>query len=157
MKITFILNGKTEDKYLIDGCSIFEKRLKHYISFEQIVIPALKKAKNLSPDQFKAKEAELMMKHIKTDDVVVLLDEHGKEYTSVGFSDYLQKQMNAGIKNLVFIVGGPFGFDEQLRSRANHMLSISKMTFSHQMIRLFFLEQIYRAFTILKNEPYHNE
>jgi 23S rRNA (pseudouridine1915-N3)-methyltransferase len=156
MKITLILNGKTEDKYLVDGCSIFEKRLKHYIKLDQIVIPALKNAKNLNAQQFKAKEADLIMKHINNDDFVVLLDEKGAEYTSEKFANYLQKHMNAGLRNLVFIVGGPYGFDEQIYKRSNFKVSLSQMTFSHQMIRLFFLEQIYRAFTILRNEPYHN-
>jgi 23S rRNA (pseudouridine1915-N3)-methyltransferase len=156
MKITLILNGKTEDKYLVDGCSIFEKRLKHYIKLDQIVIPALKNAKNLNAQQFKAKEADLIMKHINNDDFVVLLDEKGAEYTSEKFANYLQKHMNAGLRNLVFIVGGPYGFDEQIYKRSNFKVSLSQMTFSHQMIRLFFLEQVYRAFTILRNEPYHN-
>ncbi len=156
MKITFIVNGKTDDKYLIQGCTIFEERLKHYVGFKQLVIPALKNTKSFSPDQFKAKEAELLFKQLKPDDVLVLLDENGKEYSSVGFSEFLQKKMNSGIRNLVFVVGGPYGFAPQVYKRAHATLSLSKMTFSHQMIRLFFTEQLYRAFTILRGEPYHN-
>jgi 23S rRNA (pseudouridine1915-N3)-methyltransferase len=156
MKITLVLNGKTEDDYLIKGVSIYEQRLKHYISFETIVFPALKNTKALSIEQQKQKEGELLLKHIQSSDRLILLDEGGKEYNSVQFSDYLQQQMNSGIKNVVFVVGGPYGFSEEVYKRANGKISLSKMTFSHQMVRLFFLEQLYRAMTILKNEPYHH-
>ncbi len=156
MKITLILNGKTEDDYIVKGFSIYENRLKHYISFETIVIPALKNTKALSIELQKQKEGELIIKNIQTSDKLILLDENGKEYNSVGFSDLIQKEMNSGIKNLVFAVGGPYGFSEEIYKRANGKLSLSKMTFSHQMVRLFFVEQVYRAMTILKNEPYHH-
>lgn len=156
MKITLVLNGKTEDDYLIKGVSIYEQRLKHYISFETIVFPALKNTKALSIEQQKQKEGELLLKHIQSSDRLILLDEGGKEYNSVQFSDYLQQQMNSGIKNVVFVVGGPYGFSEEVYKRANGKISLSKMTFSHQMVRLFFVEQLYRAMTILKNEPYHH-
>lgn len=156
MKITLILNGKTEDDYLITGFLNYEKRLKHYTSFETIVIPALKNTKSLTVEQQKQKEGELLLKSIQTADILILLDENGKEYNSVGFSDYLQKQMNSGIKNLIFVVGGPYGFSNDVYKRANGKIALSKMTFSHQMVRLFFIEQLYRAFTILKNEPYHH-
>lgn len=156
MKITLLLNGKTEEKYLNEGFDVYERRLKHYTSFETIVIPALKNTKALSIEQQKQKEAELILKHISNSDILILLDENGKEYNSVAFAEYIQKQMNSGIKNLIFVVGGPYGFSEEVYKRANGKLSLSKMTFSHQMVRLFFIEQVYRAFTILKNEPYHH-
>lgn len=156
MKITLILTGKTEDDHIIKGFVLYEQRLKHYISFETVVIPALKNTKALSIDQQKQKEGELLLKNIQSSDRLILLDENGKEYNSVGFSEFIQQQMNSGIKNLVFVVGGPYGFSEEIYKRANGKLSLSKMTFSHQMIRLFFVEQVYRAMTILKNEPYHH-
>ena len=156
MKITLILNGKTEDDFIVKGFSIYENRLKHYISFETIVIPALKNTKALSVEQQKQKEGELIIKNIQTSDKLILLDENGKEYNSVGFSEFIQKEMNSGIKNLVFVVGGPYGFSEEIYKRANGKISLSKMTFSHQMIRLFFVGQLYRAMTILKHEPYHH-
>jgi 23S rRNA (pseudouridine1915-N3)-methyltransferase len=157
MKITLILNGKTEDDYIIKGFAVYEQRLKHYLSFETILIPALKNAKSLNFEQQKKKEAELILKNIQSSDKVILLDENGKEYDSVGFSDFIQQQMNSGIKNVVFVVGGPYGFSEEIYQRANGKISLSKMTFSHQMVRLFFAEQLYRAMTILKNEPYHHQ
>ena len=156
MKITFILNGKTEDDYIIKGFAVYEQRLKHYISFETIVIPALKNTKALSIEQQKQKEGELIFKNIQASDKLILLDENGKEYNSVNFSGFIQQQMNSGIKNCVFVVGGPYGFSEDIYKRANGKISLSKMTFSHQMVRLFFAEQLYRAMTILKNEPYHH-
>lgn len=156
MKITLILNGKTDDDYIIKGFSIYEKRLNHYITFETIVIPALKNAKALSIEQQKQKEGELIFKNIQSSDKLILLDENGKEYNSVGFSEFIQKEMNSGNKNLVFVVGGPYGFSNEIYKRANGKVALSKMTFSHQMVRLFFIEQLYRAMTILKNEPYHH-
>ena len=156
MKITLILNGKTEDDYIVKGFSVYENRLKHYISFETIIIPALKNTKAISIEQQKQKEGELIFKNIQSADKLILLDENGKEYNSVGFSDFIQKEMNSGIKNVVFVVGGPYGFSEEVYKRANGKIALSKMTFSHQMVRLFFVEQLYRAMTILKNEPYHH-
>jgi 23S rRNA (pseudouridine1915-N3)-methyltransferase len=156
MKVTLILNGKTEDDYLQKGFTIFEQRLKHYLIFESIVIPALKNTKAVSIEQQKQKEAALVFKYIQPADRLILLDENGKDYTSTGFSTFIQQQMNSGIKNLVFVVGGPYGFSEELYKRATAKISLSKMTFSHQMVRLFFVEQLYRAMTILKNEPYHH-
>jgi 23S rRNA (pseudouridine1915-N3)-methyltransferase len=157
MKITLILTGKTEENYLVKGIEQYEMRLKHYITFETTVIPALKQTQALSIDQQKQKEGELILKHLHSSDKLILLDENGKEYSSVEFSGFIQQQMNAGIKNVVFAVGGPYGFSEQLHKRANAKVSLSKMTFSHQMVRLFFTEQLYRAMTILKNEPYHHQ
>ncbi len=156
MKITLILNGKTEDDYIVNGFAIYEQRLRHYLPFETIVIPALKNTKALSIEQQKQKEGELILKNIQSSDKLLLLDENGKEYNSVNFSEFIQQQMNSGIKNLVFVIGGPYGFSDEIYKRANGKISLSKMTFSHQMVRLFFAEQLYRAMTILKNEPYHH-
>lgn len=156
MKITLILSGKTDDDYIVKGFTMYEQRLKHYISFESVVISALKNTKALSIEQQKQKEGELILKNILSSDRLILLDENGKEYNSVGFSEFIQQQMNSGIKNVVFAVGGPYGFSEEVYKRANGKISLSKMTFSHQMVRLFFVEQLYRAMTILKNEPYHH-
>lgn len=157
MKITLIAVGKTEEKYLIEGIEKYLGRLKHYISFSFMVIPELKNTKNLTIAQQKTKEADLILKQISNTDVIMLLDEKGKKYTSVGFSNYLNKQMIGSVQHLVFIVGGPYGFDERIYNRANGSLSLSDMTFSHQMVRLFFVEQCYRAFSILRGEPYHHE
>ena len=131
--------------------------MKHYINFELEVIPDIKNAKNLSEPEQKEKEGELILKKLIPTDVLILLDEKGKEYRSVDFSKYLQKKMNSGIKQLVFVIGGPYGFSEEVYKKSTGKISLSKMTFSHQMIRLFVVEQLYRAFTILRNEPYHHE
>jgi 23S rRNA (pseudouridine1915-N3)-methyltransferase len=157
MKITLVLNGKTEDDFIQKGCAVYEQRLKHYLPFEIIVIPALKNTKALSVEQQKQKEGELLLKHVQPSDRLVLLDENGKEFSSVDFAAHLQQQMNSGLRNLVFVIGGPYGFSPEIYSRANGKVSLSKMTFSHQMVRLFFVEQVYRAMTILKNEPYHHQ
>lgn len=156
MRIKLILNGKTDDAYLLEGIAIYEKRLKHYCSFEQVIIPAVK-ATGLSAEQMKEKEAEQIFKQIDTTDFVVLLDEKGKLLSSTDFAEFIEKQQLNAVKTLVFVVGGPFGFAESVYKRANYTLSLSKMTFSHQMIRLFFMEQLYRAFTIIKGEKYHHE
>lgn len=157
MKITLLTIGKTEDKYLSEGIEKYLKRLKHYIPFGIVEVPELKNTKSLSRDQQKSKEAELIFKNISGTDHVILLDENGQELSSVQFSGFLNKKMIGGQHHLVFIVGGPYGFNAAIYNRANDKISLSKMTFSHQMIRLFFVEQLYRAFTILKGEPYHNE
>ncbi|MDB5013707.1 MAG: hypothetical protein JWQ25_1909 [Daejeonella sp.] len=157
MKITLITVGKTEEKYLLEGIDKYTKRLKHYISLKIVEIPELKNTKSLSQEQQKSKEAELIFKNISTQDQLILLDEKGMEFSSTAFSQFLNKKMVGGVQNLVFLVGGPYGFDKTIYDRANDKISLSQMTFSHQMIRLFFVEQIYRAFTILKGEPYHHE
>src|SRR5690554_5646360 len=157
MKISLICIGKTDDSYLIEGIDSFQKRLKFYINFKMIVIPDIKNSKNLSKEQQKAKEAELISKHISNGDHVVLLDERGKEYRSIEFADFLSKKMISSTQHLIFIIGGPYGFDASIKERSDGKISLSKMTFSHQMVRLFFSEQLYRAFSILKNEPYHHE
>ena len=156
MNIKLIVVSKTDEKYLQQGIDIYVSRLKHYVNFE-VVIPALKDQKGASPDDIKEREATLLLKQLEKCDRVVLLDEHGTEHTSVGFSQFLQKQMNAGVRNLAFVVGGAFGFAPSVYSAAGDKISLSKMTFNHQMVRLFFLEQLYRAFTIIRHEPYHNE
>jgi 23S rRNA (pseudouridine1915-N3)-methyltransferase len=157
MKITLLTIGKTEDTYLREGIDKYLSRLKHYIKFEIIEIPELKNTKALSEPQQKAKEAELIFKNTATTDHLILLDENGQELTSVKFAHLLNKKMVASVQNLVFVIGGPYGFDETVYKRANDKLSLSQMTFSHQMVRLFFAEQVYRAFTILKGEPYHHQ
>ena len=157
MNIKLILVGKTEEKYLREGIEIFEKRLKNYVNFEMIIIPSLKDTKSLSPQIVKEKEGELILKQVSKYDKIILFDEKGLEFTSMDYSVFLQKHMNAGVKNLCFVVGGAFGFSDEVYKKADQKVALSKMTFSHQMIRLLIVEQIYRAFTILKNEPYHNQ
>ncbi len=157
MKLKLIFVGKTEDDYLVKGCSIYEKRLKNYLPTEVIVTPALKNAKNLSFEQQKQKEGELILRQLRNADFVVLMDEKGKEFRSVEFANFFQQKMNSGIKTLVLIIGGPYGFSSAVYARANQKVALSKMTFSHQMVRLLLVEQCYRAFSILRNEPYHHE
>jgi len=156
MKITLLSIGKTEENYLQQGEAIYLKRLKHYIPFEHKVLPALKKPKGLTREQIKTEEGKLFLQQLQTSDQVILLDEVGKEFNSPGFAKYLQKQMNAGHKQLVFVIGGPFGFSQEVYQRANGKVALSQLTFSHQMVRLFFLEQLYRGFTILRGEQYHH-
>lgn len=157
MKIKLLAIGKTDDKNLQTLIQSYEKRLKHYIKFELEIIPDLKNAKNLSEKQQKEKEGELILKNIASTDNLILLDEKGNEFRSVEFAKILQKKMNSGIKQMVLVIGGPYGFSEKVYQKASGKISLSKMTYSHQMIRLFVVEQLYRAFTILKNEPYHHE
>jgi 23S rRNA (pseudouridine1915-N3)-methyltransferase len=157
MKICLLVIGKTDEAYLQNGIELFLKRIPHYISFEMKVIPDIKNSKNLSEDQQKEKEGELILQQISTSDELFLLDEQGMEVSSVKFAQFLEKKMVAGIKRLVFVIGGPYGFSGNVYSRAIGKVSLSKMTFSHQMVRLIFLEQLYRAMTILKGEPYHHQ
>jgi len=156
MTIKLVCIGKTDKKELEALIGIYSDRLQHYIKFEFEIIPDLKKTKNLDENQQKSKEGELILSGIQNSDFMVLLDENGKQFSSETFSEYLQKRMNTGLKRLIFVIGGPYGFSEEIYKRANAKISLSKMTFSHQMVRLFFTEQLYRAFTILKNEPYHH-
>ena len=149
--------GKTTNSELIKLQDDYQNRLKFYIPFEMIVIPELKKTKNLSIAEQTEKEGDLILKQLDSIDEVVLLDEKGKQYTSIGFSDFISKKMLASHKRMVFVVGGPYGFSDKVYNRANGKVSLSSMTFSHQMVRLFVIEQIYRAMTILKGEPYHHE
>lgn len=157
MNIKLIVISKTDVPYLQTSIDEYISRLKHYCDFELVVIPALKNLGKASPEEIKEKEGELILKQLAKVDQTVLLDEHGKEYTSVGFSEYLQKQMNVGTRTLAFVIGGAFGFSPAVYAAATHKISLSQMTFNHQMVRLFFLEQLYRAFTILRHEKYHNE
>jgi len=157
MKIKLLAIGKTDDKNLTQLIDVYQKRLKHYIKFDIEIIPDIKNAKNLSEEQQKEKEGELILARLQNTDQLLLLDDKGKQYTSIEFSQFLQKKMNTGIKQLVLVIGGPYGFSDAVYAKANGKLSLSKMTFSHQMIRLFIVEQIYRGFTILRNEPYHHE
>tara|TARA_B100000929_G_scaffold235581_1_gene192178 strand:- start:1167 stop:1640 length:474 start_codon:yes stop_codon:yes gene_type:complete len=156
MTIKLVCIGKTDKKELEALIGIYSNRLQHYIKFEFEIIPDLKKTKNLDENQQKSKEGELILSGIQNSDFMVLLDENGKQFSSETFSEYIQKRMNTGLKRLIFVIGGPYGFSEEIYKRANAKISLSKMTFSHQMVRLFFSEQLYRAFTILKNEPYHH-
>ncbi len=157
MKIVLITIGKTSEKYLIEGIYQYKNRLKHYTNFEIMEIPNIKNSKNLSEAELMKKEGELILKQIQNSDHLVLLDDKGKDFTSPRFAQKLQQWMLSGKKRIVFVVGGAYGFSEEIYKRGNEELSLSKMTFSHQMVRLFFVEQIYRAFTILNNEPYHHE
>ncbi|PTX43277.1 23S rRNA (pseudouridine1915-N3)-methyltransferase [Christiangramia gaetbulicola] len=156
MTIKLVCIGKTDKKELDTLIKIYKDRLQHYIKFELEIIPDLKKVKNLDENQQKTKEGELILSGLQNSDFVILLDENGKQFSSESFSEYIQKRMNTGLKRLIFVIGGPYGFSEELYNRADSKISLSKMTFSHQMVRLFFTEQLYRAFTILKNEPYHH-
>ena len=157
MNIRLITIGKTDNKNLQALIDDYSKRLSFYVKFDLEIIPDIKNVKNLSEGQQKEKEGELILSKITATDQLILLDENGKTFNSVGFSDYLQKKMNAGIKTLVFVIGGPYGFSETVYQKAHGKVSLSEMTFSHQMVRLFVIEQLYRGFTILKNEPYHHQ
>lgn len=157
MNIKLIAVGKTDNPALQQLISTYEKRLSYYINFDLQLLPDIKNSKSLSEEQQKIKEGELILSYVEPSHHLILLDERGKEYTSIAFADELQKKMNNGIKQLTFVIGGPYGFSQAVYQRANSKLSLSKLTFSHQMIRLFFVEQLYRAFTILRNEPYHHQ
>lgn len=156
MEIKLIWIGKTEEKYLETGIEIYLKRIKHYINFQIVTVHELKNTKSLSIEQIKQKEGELLLKMIRQSDKLVLLDENGQIESSISFSVFIEKMMLTGIKNLIFVIGGAYGFSLEVYQRANAKISLSKMTFSHQLVRLVFVEQIYRAFTILKGEPYHH-
>lgn len=157
MNIRLLTIGKTDNKALQTLIDDYTKRLSFYVKFDLEIIPDIKNVKNLSEAQQKEKEGELILSKISPTDHLILLDENGKTFSSVGFSDFLQKKMNAGIKTLVFVIGGPYGFSETVYQKAQGKVSLSEMTFSHQMVRLFVIEQIYRGFTILRNEPYHHQ
>ncbi len=157
MKIQLLVIGKTTQSFVQSGLEEFVHRLKHYIPFEMEVIPDLKNTKNLSFDQQKEKEGDQILQSLQSGDYVVLLDERGKEFTSLGLASYLEKKMHTVPKRLVFIIGGPYGFSSRVYDAAREKIALSKMTFSHQLIRLIFVEQLYRAMTILNNEPYHHE
>lgn len=157
MNIRLLTIGKTDNKALQTLIDDYTKRLSFYVKFDLEIIPDIKNVKNLSEAQQKEKEGELILSKITPTDHLILLDENGKTFSSIGFSDFLQKKMNAGIKTLVFVIGGPYGFSDTVYQKAQGKVSLSEMTFSHQMVRLFVIEQIYRGFTILRNEPYHHQ
>lgn len=156
MKIKLIYVGKTGKSFLEDGENEYLKRLKRYVPFEIIELPDIKNTKKRSFNEIRYLEAESILSKIQNNDFVILLDEKGQQPTSKGFSEYLQKKFNQA-QDIVFVIGGPYGFDDKMYNRANDKISLSNLTFSHQMIRMFFLEQVYRALTILNNEPYHHE
>ncbi len=157
MKITLLSVGKTDKDWVKQGLDIYVSRLKHYISFSIIEIPELKNVSALTKEQIKIREGELILKNIRNTDDVILLDERGKEYSSLEFAKNIQDKINYGGRDIVYIIGGAYGFSNAVYERANSKISLSKMTFSHQMVRAIFAEQIYRAFTIIKGEPYHHE
>lgn len=156
MKVEFWVIGKTNEIYFRDAIEVYHKRVKRYLPFSFLVVPDIKNAGKLSPEQLKNKEGQSILNKLKSDDFLILLDEQGKSFSSTAFANWLDKQFQMSHKRLIFLVGGAYGFSPAIYQRSNIKLSLSKMTFSHQMIRLFFLEQLYRAMTILRNEPYHN-
>ncbi|MBR4775211.1 MAG: 23S rRNA (pseudouridine(1915)-N(3))-methyltransferase RlmH [Bacteroidales bacterium] len=157
MTINLLTVGKTDVKWVKEGLDVYASRLKHYVPFSVTEIPELKKVSALSHRQIKEKEGELILKQLAPQDTLVLLDEHGTEFRSLEFAAWLEKQLAGSGKNLVFVIGGAYGFSEEVYKRADGKLSLSKMTYSHQLVRTVFAEQLYRAFTILKGEPYHHE
>lgn len=157
MKIELAVIGKTSIGYLKQGIDEYIKRLKHYVPFEIKYIDDIKNTKNISEGQQKRTEGAKILSLLDKSDFVVLLDEHGKEYTSMQYSSYIQKRLLSGVKKVVFVIGGPYGFSQEVYDRANDKISFSKMTFNHEMIRLIFTEQLYRAYTIINHEPYHHE
>lgn len=157
MKIEFCYIGKTKERYLMDGIAVYEKRIKHYNPFNMVCLPDVKNAGKLSPTQLKEKEGVELLKRLAKDDYLILLDEKGKSFTSVKFSKQIERLLQMPYKRIVFQIGGAFGFSEAVYQRANEKMALSEMTFSHQMIRLFFVEQLYRGFSIIRGEKYHNE
>lgn len=157
MKIILLTVGKTDIGWVAEGLSSYVSRLRHYVPFEMLEIPELKNVSSLTRDQIKLREGELILKNVRPSDNVILLDERGKEYRSVEFARKLGEVMARGGRDMVFVIGGAYGFSQQVYERSDSMLSLSRMTFSHQMVRAVFVEQLYRAFTILKGEPYHHE
>lgn len=157
MKITLLTVGKTDVKWVREGLDLYSSRLVHYIPFSLVEIPELKNVSALSQDQIKSREGELILKHLKPADELVLLDEHGREFRSVEFAEFIEGRLSRSSRDLVFVIGGAYGFSGDVYSRADSKISLSKMTFSHQMVRTIFAEQLYRAFTIMRGEPYHHE
>lgn len=157
MKITLLVVGKTDEQYLETGIAKYVGRLEHYVPFELKIISDIKNRKTLSEAQQKKSEGELLLAQFQPGDAIVLLDENGKTFSSRNFSKWIETQMNTGCKRLVFVIGGPYGFSQEVYEKANSKISLSEMTFSHQMVRLVFVEQLYRAFTIMKGEAYHHD
>lgn len=157
MKITLLTVGKTDKDWVKQGIDIYASRMKHYFPFSIVEIPELKNVSSLSQDQIKTKEGELILKNVKPTDDMILLDERGREFSSMEFAKALQDKISYTGKEIVFVIGGAYGFSDAVRQRSNSKISLSRMTFSHQMVRAIFVEQLYRAFTIMKGEPYHHE
>ncbi len=157
MKITLIVVGKTDKKYILEGIAEYEKRLLHYCKIEVKVISDIKNSKSMSANVQMQKEGELILGAIRLPSEVILLDERGAEYTSIEFARFIEKKTIAGQRELTFVIGGPYGFSPEVKSSATAMFSLSRLTFSHQLVRLIFMEQLYRAMTIIKGEPYHHE
>lgn len=157
MKATLLVIGKTDDSFIAEGINKFMLRINRYMSFDVEVIPDLRNSRNLTEQIQKEKEGELILKKIQPGDILVLLDENGQQFSSVAFSEWLNTQLVSGQKRLVFVVGGPYGFSQAVYQKASYKISLSKMTFSHQLVRLIFVEQFYRVHTILKGEPYHHQ
>lgn len=157
MKITLLTVGKTDKDWVKQGMDIYISRLKHYIPFSVVEIPELKNVSSLTKDQIKTREGELILKNVRPTDDIILMDERGKQYTSVEFAKIIQDKISYTGKDMVYVIGGAYGFSDAVYQRANSKISLSKMTFSHQMVRAIFVEQLYRAFTIMKGEPYHHE
>lgn len=157
MKIILTSVGKTDDRFLAQIIEEYRKRVNFYIPFEVKNVPDVKNTKNLSEKEQRVLEGNAILKTLQAGDYVVLLDDKGKQYSSTEFAQFIEKKMHSTAKRLVFVVGGPYGFSDEIYARANEKLSLSRMTFTHQMVRLVFVEQLYRAFTILRNEPYHHE
>lgn len=157
MKIVLLQTGKTTDKHISEVADLYASRIKKYSAFEIITLPELKNTKNVPVNEQKIKEGKKVIQSVSTDDYVVLLDERGKEFRTIEFSGWIEKTFMTSGKRIVFVIGGPWGFSEEVYDRADFRISLSKMTFPHQLVRLLFLEQLYRAFTIIKGEPYHHE
>ena len=157
MKVTLLTVGKTDKDWVKQGIDIYASRMKHYFPFSIVEIPELKNVSSLSQDQIKTKEGELILKNVKPADDVILLDERGREFSSMEFAKVLQDKISYNGKDIIFVIGGAYGFSDAVRQRSNSKISLSKMTFSHQMVRAIFVEQLYRAFTIMRGEPYHHE
>ena len=157
VKILLLTIGNTDKKYMKEGIDDYVKRLTFYIPFEMKVIPDIKNRSSLSTELQKEKEGQLILNQVSSGDILVLLDESGEEFTSIGFSRWIEKKMIAGMRQLVFVIGGPYGFSNTIYQRSDIKIALSKLTFSHQMVRMIFVEQVYRAMTIMKNEPYHHE
>lgn len=156
MKITLVVIGKTDKKYILEGISEYEKRLLHYCKFEVKVIPDIKNSKAMTESVQMQKEGELILNSVKPNAELILLDENGNKYTSVEFSKFIERKGLAGKSEMTFVIGGPYGFSQEVKARANGLVSLSRLTFSHQLVRLIFMEQLYRAMTIIKGEPYHH-
>ena len=157
MNITLIQIGKTDTSYIREGVELYLKRINHYTKFDILTIPDVKNVRKLTREQQKAEEGRLILSQVTDGDFLALLDESGIQFTSVNFAAWMQKRMNSGVRRLCFVIGGPYGFSREVYARSNEMISLSKMTFSHQLVRVVFAEQLYRGFTILNNEPYHHE